>query len=200
MQTILLDNLEQIVREFKEGKVLVFPTETSYGIGCDAGNQKAVDRVFKIKNRPKRKPLLVVVPSIEAAKKCLVWNDVLEKLANKYWPGPLTIIGKCQKDTCMSRGVISGKNCIAVRVTDHPFLKDLLELLGHPLVATSANISDARELYDPVQIGQCFSCRKFQPDFIVDGGLIPDNKPTTLVDVSDGIVKVIRKGDIEILI
>ncbi len=88
----------------------------------------------------------------------------------------------------------------AVRVTAYPFLKTISEKLEHPIVATSANISDMRELYDPIKIQNCFKNRKFQPDFLVDAGLLPINKPTTVADVSDGEIKILRKGEIDILI
>ncbi|KKW09314.1 MAG: hypothetical protein UY44_C0004G0029 [Candidatus Kaiserbacteria bacterium GW2011_GWA2_49_19] len=86
-------NLAQIVVELLNGKTVVFPTETSYGLGCDATNQEAVDRIFKIKERRGDKPLLVVVPTVAMAKKYLVWNNLLEKIASKYWPGAVTVVG-----------------------------------------------------------------------------------------------------------
>ena len=200
MKTILLNNPDEIIHQFKEGKVLVFPSETSYGLGCDARNQKAVDKIFKIKNRSERKPLLVVVDSVEMAKKCLVWNETIDKLAKKYWPGPLTIIGQCSKDSCLAKGVITESRSIAVRVTAHPFLKKISESLGCPIVATSANISDAREIYNSYDIIKCFSARDIQPDILVDAGLLPVNKPTTVVDASKNEIKVLRKGVVDILI
>lgn len=96
---ILTDcNLAQLVADILNGQTVVFPTETSYGLGCCATNQAAVDRVFKIKGRPSDKPLLVVVPSVEAAKEYLVWNELLEKVADKYWPGGLTVVGEYRRN------------------------------------------------------------------------------------------------------
>ncbi len=94
MQVLTECNLAEIVFELLNGKTLVFPTETSYGLGCDATNQPAVDKIFKIKGRSSDKPLLVVVPAIEMAKKYLIWNELLEKIATRYWPGPLTVVGE----------------------------------------------------------------------------------------------------------
>ena len=104
-------NLAQIVSEILNGKVLVFPTETSYGLGCDATNQESVDKIFKIKGRTDDKPLLVVVDSIESAKKYLHWNETLEKLAQKYWPGPLTIVGEYAGEN-LAKGVVGKDNTI----------------------------------------------------------------------------------------
>lgn len=86
-------NLAQIVVDLLAGKTIVFPTETSYGLGCDATNQAAVDRIFKIKGRGSDKPLLVVVPTVEMAKKYLRWSPIIEKISARYWPGPLTVVG-----------------------------------------------------------------------------------------------------------
>ena len=104
MRVLLKKKLDEIVGALKQGEVLVFPTETSYGLGCDATNQKAVDKIFEIKNRVKEKPLLVVVHSIAMAQKYLEWNEILENLASKYWftyrnnsegeTGALTVVGK----------------------------------------------------------------------------------------------------------
>jgi L-threonylcarbamoyladenylate synthase len=136
-------NLDKAVLALQNGQTIVFPTETSYGLGCDATNQDAVDKIFKIKGRKSDKPLLVVVPDIEMAKKYLVWNDLLEDLASKYWPGPLTVVGEYSKKDNLAKGVVATDNTIAVRVTDFPLTKLLSEKLNRPLVATSANLSDA---------------------------------------------------------
>ena len=87
MKIINRENISEAVGQIVEGKVIVFPSETSYGLSCDATNQEAVDKIFKIKGRPSDKPLLIVVPSVEMAKKYLEWNEQIDELAKKYWPG-----------------------------------------------------------------------------------------------------------------
>src|SRR3989344_1820980 len=201
---IIIDKSELLkaVEYLKQGKTLVFPTETSYGLGCDATNQEAVDKIFKIKGRQGDKPLLVVVPDVEMAKKYLVWNNLLDELAGKYWPGPLTVVGEylslrgALSDEAIPRfgsandgiaalpsvarndnlavGVVSPDNTIAVRVTDYPLTKLLSSGLGRPLVATSANLADAGDVYDSKKIG-------IKPDILIDGGVFPPNPPTPIV-------------------
>jgi len=85
---------KEAIKYLKNGKTIIFPTETSYGLGCDATNQEAVDKIFKIKGRRGDKPLLVVVPTVEMAREWLEWTPLVEKLAEKYWPGALTIVSK----------------------------------------------------------------------------------------------------------
>lgn len=82
-----------MLAEFVAGKTFILPTETSYGLCCDATNAEAVERIFTIKERKSDKPLLIILPTVAMAKQVLVWNDLLEKISTKYWPGPLTVVG-----------------------------------------------------------------------------------------------------------
>lgn len=385
-------NLAQLVVDILNGKTVVFPTETSYGLGCDATNQTAVDKIFKIKGRPSDKPLLVVVPTVEMAKEYLVWNDLLKKIATKYWPGAVTVVAEYRRDEarplpspllcggegsqtsppvlpsvegrgsypppsqrrgqgevsldgtpskgwswnraaglirtlkfrrelrsnqteaekllwqhlrnkrlgefkfkrqhgigpyivdfyhadsktvieidgdvhfiedsaiekdkkrqkwleehgyCVLRfnnvdvfsnlesvlehiyynvskamsdgetspqpsplwrrvwlaiGVVSKTNTIAIRVTSHPLLKSITEKLGRPLVATSANISDAGNLYRATDVIAQFSKTNEQPDIVLDYGDLPAVPPTTLVEVIKGELKVLRQGAVQVTI
>ena len=199
MRIINQENLAEVVEALQNGQTIVFPTETSYGLGCDATNQDAVDEIFKIKQRKSDKPLLVVVSNIEMAKKYLGWNDLLEDLASKFWPGPLTIVGERNKKENLATGVVAVDNTIAVRVTNFPLTKFLSEKLNRPLVATSANLSDAGDIYDPKQILAMFSDKSAKPDILIDGGELPQNPPTTIVSVIDNNLKILRQGQIKII-
>ncbi|MCX6779770.1 MAG: L-threonylcarbamoyladenylate synthase, partial [Candidatus Magasanikbacteria bacterium] len=139
-------NLALIVSEILNGKVIVFPTETSYGLGCDATNQAAVDRIFKIKGRSDDKPLLVTVNSIEMAKKYLLWNYNLNSLAHAYWPGPLTVVGEYAVGQ-LAKGVVGKDGSVAIRVSDYPLIKSITEKIQRPLVATSANLAGQPSFY-----------------------------------------------------
>lgn len=191
------NNLDSAVQYLKDGLTLVFPSETCYGLGCDATNQEAVDKIFKIKGRGRYKSLLAVVPSVQQAKKILKWNGLLEELSAKYWPGPLTIVGEYNGGD-LAEGVVSAENTVALRVSDHETLKFLSEKLGHPLVATSANPSDIGELYDFEEVKRYFSEQVFKPDAALDFGKLPTRPPTTLVSVTDGEIQVLREGEIKI--
>ncbi len=190
-------NLAQIVSEILNGKVLVFPTETSYGLGCDAINQESVDKIFKIKGRTDDKPLLIVVDSIESAKKYLRWNEMLEKLAQKYWPGSLTIVGEYIGGN-LAKGVVSKDNTTAVRVSDFSFLKSITQKIQKPLVATSANLAGESSLFDPREIVKVFSEKENQPDLILNYGVLPKSEPTTLVSIVGDKIKILRRGTLNI--
>lgn len=204
------EQLDMAVALLKKGQVLIFPTETSYGLGCDATNTKAVARVFKIKERDPQKALLVVVPNVEMAKKYLGWNHLMDKLAGKYWPGPLTVVasyigtilktglGKIPSEYFLAPGVITAEENLAVRVSAHPVLKMLSEKLGRPLVATSANVSTAGNLYDSQEIIKIFAERAEKPDAILDFGELPPTPSTTVVRATRGVIQVLRQGDVKV--
>lgn len=202
MKVLTECNLAQIVFEIQSGKTVIFPTETSYGLGCDATNQEAVNKIFKIKGRSNDKPLLVVVPNVEMAKKYLVWNETLKKIAAIYWPGPVTVVGEVKSnqttDNNLATGVISKDNTIAIRVTADPFLQSITEKLGQPLVATSANIADAGDIYRASDILTMFEKRKEQPDIVLDYGQLPKRPPTTIVSVVENEIKILRQGEVKI--
>ena len=108
MNIVEAKKINQIIDLVKSGKVVIFPTETSYGLGCDATNQSAVDKIFAIKGRVGDKPLLVVVPDIKMAKKYLKWNTTLDNLAQKYWPGALTMVGEYDVRAPLSISPLAG--------------------------------------------------------------------------------------------
>ncbi|MDD4477188.1 MAG: L-threonylcarbamoyladenylate synthase [Patescibacteria group bacterium] len=199
------ENLDKAVELLKKGKILIFPTETSYGLGCDATNQKAVDKIFKIKGRQTDKPLLVVAPTVESARKYLEWSDILEKISSKRWPGPITVVGKYKINNSkieklkLSDGVVAKDGTVAVRVSAHPVCKFLSEKLGSPLVATSANLSEAGDIYDSADAIKIFENREFKPDAILDYGRVPFRKPTTIVSVIKKKLKILRQGEINVL-
>lgn len=203
--------MEEAARLLRDGKTLIFPTETSYGLGCDATNQKAVSKIFQIKGRALDKPLLVVVPNVDMARKYLAWNSFLDKIAIRYWPGAVTVVadyignilkegglGKIPKEYLLAEGVVSAKGTLAIRVTAHPVAKFLAEQLGRPVVATSTNLSGAGDLYEAKEIIKIFSEKSIAPDAILDYGVLPKAKPTTIVSVVQGEVKTLRSGEITI--
>jgi L-threonylcarbamoyladenylate synthase len=198
MKILEQNELNEAVEFLKRGKTLIFPTETSYGLGCDATNQEAVNKIFKIKGRKGDKPLLVVVPTIAMAKKYLVWNKTIELIANSYWPGALTVVGEYHKKENLATGVVAADNTIAVRVTDYQLTKFLSEKLGLPVVATSANVANTGDIYEAKEVERIFSSKEDAPDILIDGGVLPQNPPTTIVSVVNNHLKILRQGQLRI--
>ena len=201
MIILKITETEKIIAALKLGQTIVFPTETSYGLGVDATNREAVKKIFKIKERAAGKPLLVVMSSIVAAKKYLRWSEPLNKLAQKYWPGALTVVGKYHRRWLgknLVPGVVTEAGTVAVRVPAESWLQALTVKLGRPLVATSANLSGTGEIYEPQKIIQSFAGKNFQPDLLVDRGVLPPHQPTTLVDVTKKQLQILRQGELKI--
>lgn len=199
MEILRPENLDRVVEILKNGGVIVYPTETTYGLGCDATNQEAVNKIFKIKGRDQGKPFLVVMPTIKMAKEYLEWNELLTEVSKKYWPGAVTVVGKVSKDFFID-GVVSQNQTLAVRVTNYPWLQKLFVNFNKPIVATSANLAGIGEVYDFVKLKNIFDNCEFKPDVIIDAGVLPLNLPSTLVDVTGVELKILRQGEIEVFV
>jgi L-threonylcarbamoyladenylate synthase len=192
-------DISSIVDALEAGQTLVYPTETCYGLGCDATNQKAVDRIFQIKERQTEKSVLVVMSSIEMAMEYVVWNDQIAHLAETYWPGPLTIVGDAIPGTELAMGVVADDGSIGFRISSHPLVQEILDVLGVPMVSTSANISGQKSPYDIDDIITMFQQRPVQPDSIIDAGTLPEQSPSTIIRIKNGMVNVLRQGSLRVV-
>lgn len=124
-----------------EGGLVAFPTETVYGLGGDARSDLAVARIFEAKRRPRFNPLIVHLPSVEAARQIARFDATAERLADAFWPGPLTLVLPLRADAGLSELVTAGLDTVAIRVPEHPLAQALLRAFGGPLAAPSANPS-----------------------------------------------------------
>jgi len=178
----------------RKGGTVIYPTETSYGLGCDFFNDVAMRRIYDIKQRDKQKPLPVLVPDFVYALSLVDVPAAARKYLLEYWPGPLTVVlpfKHCDwKEFCFET--------LAMRVTKHPFAAQLTLNFGHPIVTTSANISEQTPCYTPEQIRKSFK-QGIQPDLFVNAGTLPKRKSTTIIGFDKaGVMKVIRQGEIKI--
>ena len=198
MEVVKMENLniDEIVEALKNGKVIVYPTETVYGLGCDATNQEAVDKIFKIKQRQENKSVLVVAGNIDMMVKYISWSKKLHELSDKYWPGPLTVVVSAKPENNLAHGVLADDGTVAFRITGHSLASELSNKLGGPLVSTSANIAAQESSYNVESIIKMFENREFQPDIIIDAGELPHRSPSTVVRVVGDEVKVLRQGEL----
>lgn len=197
MQRISIEQLNQAVTALKAGEVIVFPTETSYGLGCDATSEVAVERVIEIKGRDRVKGLPLIVASLEAAEDCVALSEQARELARRHWPGALNIIApvKPSSPVAPSCAVHATQS---VRVSAHPIAAKLAAELGRPVVATSANISGAAPIYDPSEFETMFDAARGLPDLVLDAGALTSAPPSTTVKIVGDEVEIIRQGEIEI--
>lgn len=171
----------------KKGGVIVFPTDTIYGIGCDPFNKNAIERIYKIKSREKSKQLPVLVFSKEIATKIVEFDKESQVLSEKFWPGPLTLILKLKDENLKKSLNLEEK--IAVRVPSNECTLKLLEKCNF-LVGTSANISGEEAFTDPSKCYQSIAGY----DLFLDGGKISGGVASTIVEVYDGVLKIHREG------
>lgn len=183
-------DIQKIATVVSKGGVIVYPTDTIYGLGCDAFNEKAVEKVYRVKRRPERKPMLVLVYSVEMATTLSenISPSVMQ-LMHQCWPGPLTIIVKEKKE--MYPWLSAGTGKIGIRYPRHNFCQDLVKELGRPLLSTSANISGEEYTNDIHRLRESFSN---EIDLLVDAGTLPDSMPSTVLDVTGEIPVLIREG------
>ncbi|PJE76865.1 threonylcarbamoyl-AMP synthase [Candidatus Uhrbacteria bacterium CG10_big_fil_rev_8_21_14_0_10_48_16] len=189
--------LEQAITILKEGGVVVFPTETAYGLAADAMNPKAVARVTQLKGRSQEKTFPLIASDREMVERIAGIPRGLMRLADTYWPGPLTLVLPV-----LYRGFAPGivrDGTIAVRVSSHPIAMALSSGIGGPIVSTSANVSGEPVCYSVASVQKQFSHQDIQPDGYVDGGALDPEIPSTIVSVDDyGYPEVLRQGSIEI--
>lgn len=179
-------NIGEIVKEINQGGVIICPTDTVYGFLARAENKKAVDKIFKIKKRPKTKPLAVFVKDIKIAKSLAEIDARQEKVLKKKWPGKYTFILQRKKGIKIYD---KAKNTIALRIPKYKFLNDLLKKINKPLVQTSVNISNNPPLSKISDIIEQFS--KFDI-LIIEGGNFKKSKPSKIIDLSQGKIKILR--------
>jgi L-threonylcarbamoyladenylate synthase len=187
------ENLTVAVEALQRGGVIVFPTETLYGLGADALNGVAVDKVFQLKGRDPRNPIPVLVANQEMLQTLVAKVPTAAwKLMDRYWPGPLTLVLPGRKD--IPKALCNHTGGIGVRISSQPIATSLVNGLGRPLTATSANPSGKEPARTLQEAKNYFAHRV---DVFVDGGTLTSKTGSTVVEVMDDGIKIIREGEIE---
>lgn len=187
--------LEKAAAVVRRGGLVAFPTETVYGLGADALNEAAVQRIFEAKGRPADNPLIVHIASVADAESLAVFDTCtarhFERLARRYWPGPLTVVAPKHKR--VPTGVSGGLDTVALRMPDHPVALGLIRRAGRPLVAPSANRSGRPS---PTEAGHVYDDLNGRIDVILDGGSTAIGVESTVLDLSVDPPVVHRPGAI----
>ncbi|MDL1965450.1 MAG: threonylcarbamoyl-AMP synthase [Candidatus Desulfofervidus auxilii] len=189
-----LTNIEKAVQIIQKGGVVAYPTETFYGLGVNALNPRAVERLFKIKKRPSSKPISIIIPNINWLKYLIKEvPPIAQTLIEKHWPGPLTIIFAAKDILPKELTAETGK--IGIRISSHPMAQKLAQLSETPVTATSANLSGMPPPNSPQEIHPQI---KKQIDAILDGGFTKGGLPSTVIDVTVNPPIILRKGAIKV--
>jgi len=188
-----VNNIREASKVVKNGGLVVYPTDTVYGLGCDPFNVRAVERVFKAKGERKEKPLPILASDMECIQKIAFINEKARKIAEKYWPGPLTLV--VLKKPALPDIVTCGLPSVGVRIPKHTVAFQLIRLCNGLLVGTSANKTGdkppktAREAAK--QLGE-------EVDIVLDGGPTPLGKESSVIDLTSMKPKMLREGPVKL--
>ena len=192
--------IQVCVRALKAGKVVAYPTDTSYGLAADAFNPAALKKLYRIKERASDQPMHVVVPSLSFAKATTKWDSLATALARKFWPGPLTLVLGLKSKSLGLKMVSAGTGALGVRLPNNPVAVDLAKFLGRPITATSANpsahLSGGYDSYSARDILIQFEKKLAQPDIVIDFGRLLKRKPSTIVKIENRSISVLCLGPI----
>jgi L-threonylcarbamoyladenylate synthase len=190
------DVVQKAVNVLRDGGLVVYPTETLYGIGADATNPLAIKKLTEYKNRPFGKPYSIAVTGEPMAEEYVELNSTAKNLYKTFLPGPLTIISKGKHEVAM--GVESEDGTLGVRIPDYKLVTDIVNKFGRPITSTSANASYKKRPYKISDILENISDKqKDLIDLIIDVGTLPPNEPSTVVDTTLDDPVVLRQGEIK---
>ena len=174
----------------KSGGLVAYPTESFYGLAADAANETAILRLFHVKKRQAREPVLILIPSIESLKRYAVYvPETADRLMEAFWPGGLTLVFEAAKG--VSSLLTAGTGKIGVRLSSHPVAMALVRAMGAAITGTSANISGASPCKTPNGVTRALGKGV---DKTLDGGETPGQRPSTVLDMTTLPHSVLREG------
>ncbi|MCK5084827.1 MAG: threonylcarbamoyl-AMP synthase [Candidatus Pacebacteria bacterium] len=176
----------------ESGGVIVYPTDTLYGLGVNAFNEGAIIKVQEIKKQDRDKPISVIVRDIKMARRITCIDSKVEKILNKIWPGPITIV--LRKKDIISDVLTGNRETVAIRIPDNEFISMLMEKIDFPITATSANISGEKNLLKSTEIVEKFKNSSPCPDIFINAGNIKDPTASTIIDLTTATPKILRMG------
>lgn len=191
------DVANEAFRVLSQGGLVIYPTETVYGIGVGALKEDAVKKLVSYKNRPFGKPFSIAVTDIKMAKKFAQLNPTAINLYKKFLPGPMTIISKGLGK--VAPGIESENGTIGIRISSYPLVSEIIYKFGGPITATSANASYQKRPYKISDILENISDKqKKLIGLIIDAGELPKNEPSTVIDTTMDDPVILRQGEIKL--
>lgn len=191
------EEISEAVKTLKNGGMIIFPTETCYGIGVDATNQKAVDKLIQYKGGRENKAISVAVTDKKMAEEYIELNETAENLYATLLPGPVTVVSHGKHKVAM--GLESEAGTLGIRIPAYPPILELIKKFGKPVTATSANTSGKKPPYSIGDWQKYTSMQKQQMvDLFLDAGTLPHHPPSTLVDTTLNEITILRQGEVSI--
>ncbi len=180
--------IRRVVDCLKQGGVIAYPTDTTYGIGCDIFNKKGVKRIYQIKQRDARKPFSFICSDLSDVANYAQVDNFAFKTMRRHLPGPYTFVLEASR--VVPDLLTTKQKTVGIRIPDNPIAMEIVRELGHPLVTTSANISGDDVMHDAELIEEKLGRML---DFVVDGGILVGD-PSTVISLLDDNVEVLREG------
>jgi len=188
-----VDNIREASKVIKNGGLVIYPTDTVYGLGCDPFNIVAVERVFKVKGERKEKPLPILASDLESIKKITHINERARKIAERHWPGALTLV--VPKKPVLPNIVTCGLASVGVRIPNHTVAIQLISLCDGLLVGTSANKTGEKP---PRTAQEAAKQLGEQVDIVLNGGPTPLGEESSIVDLTSMKPKILREGPVKL--
>lgn len=180
--------ISQVCDSLRRGGVIAYPTDTTYGLGCDIFSKQGIRNIYQIKHRDARKPFSFICTDLSDVTRYAHVSNFAFKILKRHLPGPYTFVMEATR--IVPDSVVTRQKTVGIRIPDDPIALAIVRELGHPLVTTSANISGEEPLHDPREINQRMGK---QLDLVVDGGIRLGN-PSTVISLIDDRVEVLREG------
>jgi L-threonylcarbamoyladenylate synthase len=187
--------IDQAIIILKKGGVVVYPTDTAYGLAVDATNEKAVRKLYRLKGRDFKKPIHVIPPSLSSAELFARISPKTKKLMDKFLPGPLTVVVPLKAKGKSWQLLSAGTKTMGIRFPNHKIALDLVKKFGKPITTTSANVAFQANCYSVAEVKKQFTKSKLKPDFYLDGGKLRKTAPSTVISLIKD-AKILREGPI----
>lgn len=180
--------IRQVVDKLKQGGVIAYPTDTTYGIGCDIFNKKGVKSIYQIKKRDARKPFSFICADLSDVSNYAQVSNFAFKIMKRHLPGPYTFVLEATR--VVPDSLTTRQKTVGIRIPQNPIALAIVQELGHPLVTTSANVSGQDVYHDPLDIEDALG---HQLELVIDGGILRGDSSTVISLLGDQ-VEVLREG------
>lgn len=180
--------IDQVVQSLKNGGIIAYPTDTTYGIGCSIFNKRGIERIYLMKEREKKKPFSFICSSLSEVTRFARVSNVAFKYLKRYLPGPYTFVLEATRE--VPDLLLTRQKTVGIRIPDNRICLDLVTALGNPIVTTSANLSGEEPVCDPFLIEEAFGK---QLDYVIDGDLLTTDVSSVISLVGD-VPEVLRVG------
>lgn len=188
-------NYEELALFFNQGRTICYPTETLYGLGCKFDLKDTISKISFAKKREESQKYSLLFKDIAIIEEFFFLNSDEAKIIKKFMPGKLSVLLKPKKISLFDNSLVGSNGKVSCRISSHIFVKNLFNIIDFPILSTSANITGQENLFDMDKILLNF---KDKIDHFVDFGKIPESLGSTIIDIEENKVGVIREGDIKI--